>query len=234
MFCLVSQVLINILVCSCYLDCRPTGVLSTLPHLLHSHCTPIFQPETTHANLFCGLHLQTEPSECEALSFDIDSVGSYAPEVPLSVFFDKIVPRTEMTEEKVSDIFSRALDDPTVYNRAGKRWVAFPDDPKQASGEATEEVVFSGIAVIMSAIEAAARFCAPELEPRTSFHNMSAISSEPSARATRTCPNAEFRRVRDCAHPDGNAGWVDVAVTGEYRKSSHSTMAMNDVSLSRS
>lgn len=152
--------------------------------------------------------------------------------MPLSVFFDKIVPRIEITEEQVSDTCSRVLDDPTVYNRAGKRWVAFPDDPKQASGEATEEVVFSGIAVIARAIEVAARVCVPKFEPQTSFHSMSAMSSEPSTRATRTCPDAEFRRIGDYAHPDGDARWMDVAVTGEYRKSSNSTMAMNDVSLS--
>lgn len=180
--------------------------------------------------------VQTKPSSKGThIESHRDSVilnaGPYAPEVSHKIFFDKIIPRTDLTPDQITDICGRVLSDPAVYDRTRKRWLAFPDDPNKAPRKTKEDVIFAGMIPLSRAIAAAARACVPELEPLTSFQSMPAKPPESSAWVCQTRPDGEFVRIADRARPEGNTHWMDIAVTGEYKKSGNSTKAMNDVSL---
>lgn len=147
------------------------------------------------------------------------SVGRDALEVPLQPFFDKILPRTNLSPAQINGILNSVLDDPAVYNRDSQRWVVFASSPDTALAESTEDMPSAEFTSLFRAIAIAARACVPELEPRTSFDSM------PTARGSQTSPNAKFVYIADDTRPDANTQWINIAVTGEYG----STTTINDV-----
>lgn len=145
----------------------------------------------------------------------LHDAGRNFPLVSVDQFYEHWLPKVpDLPDVTVQDIVAKVKRSRAYVRR---RWAAFIRDPEHASEE--EEDVFHALVPVIRAIEKVASTLAPHLVPTTKFVTAPAEPPRSTERLNRSRPDAYF--VFKDPHrysATKRALWLDIAITGEFKK----------------
>lgn len=152
------------------------------------------------------------------------NAGPHVPQITVDDFFDNFLPKAHIKPTHLKAIQTRVLR--TSYEDG--RWKSFPLDP--GANKDPEDEAFLGLVDIANAVRDAALSCVPRLRAQTTFDNIPDSPPVANNRPNKTRPDGYFVRADAMSANYKNPHWVDIAATGEYKKSGLSLKKLTDVS----
>lgn len=144
----------------------------------------------------------------EAIAID---AGPDIPIVKADEFIAALLPEVPVTDTIVGTIVSWIEACPKYYT--DRCWQGFPENPVKA--EETEDVISTRLSVVFDAILAAVAVLVPEIVAR---HTIAYIENTTKPLETMFLSNAYFFFRNKFSGDDENPHWMDIAVTGNFRK----------------
>lgn len=152
------------------------------------------------------------------------NAGPHVPQISVDDFFENFLPKTVIKPFCLKAIHARVLE--TLYEH--DRWKSFPLDP--GPSKAPEDEAFLGLVDIAKAVRDAALYCVPRLRAQTTFDNIPDSPPVANNRPNMTRPDGSFVRADAMSSDHKSPHWIDIAATGEYKKSGLSRNDLTDVS----
>ena len=139
------------------------------------------------------------------------------PSVDAYEFIDTALPRVPEAADAMNDIISWVKTESGEYSNG--RWKSFTKDPTHYSqGEA---IVFTKLCGIVNAIHHAVGKFLPDLHSKlqTRYYTRPSSAPETTFRYNLTRPDGYFVLDNERSRGKTNQDWIDIAVTGEFKKS---------------
>lgn len=157
----------------------------------------------------------------------IEDAGPAVVEVTEDEFVDSLLPEVPCPHETLLTIIHWVKAESGEYSKG--RWAAFKQDPQ--SYKIKEDQVFSRLGNIVDAIQRAVEACAGGLlELKTRYISIPSKAPECSQRYNLTRPDGCFVFNRSRSIGKAVPDWMDIALTGEFKKDENITKKVNDVS----
>lgn len=194
---------------------------------IRSDTKPVFVRGCTPQRGKSSYEVTTSSDQEKSRDAVIEDAGPAIVEFTEDEFVSALLPQVPCSPKVLQKIIHWVKEDSGEYSNG--RWTAFKQDPQ--SYKIKEDQVFSRLGNIVNAMQRAVEVCVGgDLQLKTRYISIPSKAPECSQRYNLTRPDGCFVFNRPRSVSKAIPDWMDIALTGEFKKDENVTKKINDVS----